>query len=168
MFSQRTCIDIVVGASRAITTVKEPGLFGFRILEECRCDFVGATIEITTQIGWLLPIRVLISTSSQPDITRAGRATTAGRARTVEVKNVLIGGQERQRFDVGSIDRRSHILRRSPRGVDRFACGNPEVVCSQASGTIRREIHRQFIPGKNRIVVVVSRVYWWPDIDGRR
>src|SRR4030095_14500606 len=76
-----------------------------------------------------------------------------------------MGGKERQRVDIGGIDWRPHILRLLPGRVARFACGKPEVVSSQASGTIRREIHRQFVPGKNSIVVVVNRVDWWPDID---
>src|SRR2546422_10293491 len=104
MFSQRACIDIVVDASRAITAVKEPSLFGFRILEECRCNFVCGSVEDTTQIDWFFPIRVLIPTSSHPDITRAGRTTTPGRTRTVEVQNVFIGGQERQRVSIWAID----------------------------------------------------------------
>src|SRR4051812_2356887 len=97
MSFQRAYINIVVGASIAIAAVKEPSLFGFRILEECRCNVVRGSIEITTQIDRFFPMRVLIPTSSHPDITRPGRTTTPGRTRTVEVQNVFIGGQERQR-----------------------------------------------------------------------
>src|SRR5207249_12116777 len=49
----------------------------------------------------------------------------------------------------------------------RSACGKPEVISSKTTGTIRGEVHRQFVPGKERVRIVVFGVHGWSGINGR-